>query len=444
MLRGAEMTERMSDPVGPDRSRKRGTEETGLFATLLQATETRMNDRAGLGDCEAKEAPKTKSEETLKAQSPRPAESPTRADERTEDETTPAADRGRASDTRTDPSSSDPGRDPSGGSAESVDGCENGIQPGASTEAAVNAPTIASDASAVVLPELPILAEGDRRLNMVQRLGSDLASAESSSAGPDGDAGSETRKVLAKPVSPQTQMFGPNPALGDQRIFFDAGLAGHFVRLLTDQFDQMREMAGAKIESPNSIAATGSGSSVQSGGRGAGSMLDLATQAQTSAVWRGSEEDGVKNLNRVLQVIRSNLGQRQSQMTVQLEPPELGRVRLEVKLVDSDLRLLVTTQTAEARQLFLDRMDTLRSNLEQGGINLSRFEVVTKGQESSNGQPWSQNQDSTGQQAFGGGGYHQPREQQTQTALPSSEESEGESVMASTGTIPEPELNLVA
>jgi flagellar hook-length control protein FliK len=58
-----------------------------------------------------------------------------------------------------------------------------------------------------------------------------------------------------------------------------------------------------------------------------------------------------------------------------LDPPELGKLKLQMHLQQNQLALQIDTQTVAARRLLSEQLDTLRHSLEVAGIQLERVEV---------------------------------------------------------------------
>jgi len=88
--------------------------------------------------------------------------------------------------------------------------------------------------------------------------------------------------------------------------------------------------------------------------------------------------------------IRANIGQRESTARLQLNPPELGRVRIDVRLVHQRMELQIRTQTAEARETLGGRLDGLRQALAQHGITVDRIELATAPGDAELPLTWSQ------------------------------------------------------
>jgi flagellar hook-length control protein FliK len=94
--------------------------------------------------------------------------------------------------------------------------------------------------------------------------------------------------------------------------------------------------------------------------------------------------------DRIVQSIRANIGQRESTARLQLNPPELGRVRIDVRLVQQRLQLEIRTQTEDARETLGGRLDGLRQALAQHGITVERIELASATGDADNTLPGTQ------------------------------------------------------
>jgi flagellar hook-length control protein FliK len=70
------------------------------------------------------------------------------------------------------------------------------------------------------------------------------------------------------------------------------------------------------------------------------------------------------------------MGERQSTARIRLSPPELGHVRVDLRLRDSRVDLRVHAERPEARELLAERLHMLRSALEQHGLVTDRLELT--------------------------------------------------------------------
>ncbi|MCX7935730.1 MAG: flagellar hook-length control protein FliK [Planctomycetota bacterium] len=64
-----------------------------------------------------------------------------------------------------------------------------------------------------------------------------------------------------------------------------------------------------------------------------------------------------------------------SQVTVDLSPPELGRVNVRLEMRQGVVSALIQVEKAEARHLLMSGVDLLRQNLQVQGVELDFFDV---------------------------------------------------------------------
>lgn len=74
------------------------------------------------------------------------------------------------------------------------------------------------------------------------------------------------------------------------------------------------------------------------------------------------------NFERIVRSIRMHQGSHRSQAILELDPPELGRVRIEAHLTGQRLELQIHTETPEAKQVLAERIVELRQALENHGL----------------------------------------------------------------------------
>ncbi len=94
------------------------------------------------------------------------------------------------------------------------------------------------------------------------------------------------------------------------------------------------------------------------------------TDAKTGEVSRSAFDELVRS-------IRLQTGARRSSARMQLEPPELGRLYVHIRVDGEQLRIDVRTETAAARELLSGRAEQLTAALERHGMHVERFEVTT-------------------------------------------------------------------
>ena len=76
-------------------------------------------------------------------------------------------------------------------------------------------------------------------------------------------------------------------------------------------------------------------------------------------------------------------------VTLQLDPPELGQLRLDIKMQHHEMTLRVAADTADVARLIESRLGELRDALATHGIRIDRSEVVVRSHGTENANPQS-------------------------------------------------------
>lgn len=141
------------------------------------------------------------------------------------------------------------------------------------------------------------------------------------------------------------------------------------------------------VESARSVAAPGAtfgadkaGSEQKPEVRGSNNSKPPSSSSTNSSNKADSTNRSV--FDGLVRSIRIRSGVRESSAKIQLNPPELGRLNVDVKLVDDRIEIVVKTQSSAARHLVQSRAIALTRALEQQGIVVERFDVVTDSQQS--------------------------------------------------------------
>ncbi len=94
---------------------------------------------------------------------------------------------------------------------------------------------------------------------------------------------------------------------------------------------------------------------------------------------RSEEPDAVSRsaFDRLVRSVRLGTGRYSSTARMHLEPPELGRMLVNVRMVGDELQIEIRTETTEAKDLLLERVARLRTALERHGIHVGRFDVAS-------------------------------------------------------------------
>lgn len=102
------------------------------------------------------------------------------------------------------------------------------------------------------------------------------------------------------------------------------------------------------------------------------------TQRQAAA---SADQDGkitratTSDFDALIRAVRLRPGAQHSSARLHLDPPELGRILVDVRMKADELSITVRTENAEACRLLDARAGHLKSALEQAGIPVERFDV---------------------------------------------------------------------
>ena len=127
-----------------------------------------------------------------------------------------------------------------------------------------------------------------------------------------------------------------------------------------------------------------------------------ATQAQTSATMSGMM-DQIENIERLAEAMRmANRGGAKN-LTLQLSPPELGKVMLRVEARDGVVSAYLRVEKPEAAAQLANNLSQLRENLKAQGIELGELDIQQRGQNETLGDFSGQrrNRDAEGDYAHG-------------------------------------------
>jgi len=107
-----------------------------------------------------------------------------------------------------------------------------------------------------------------------------------------------------------------------------------------------------------------------------GERLTTAARAEASAASRAStEEIAARFVSRVGNGLRALAGQRGGTMHMRLDPPELGRLHVEMQIRGGTVSAIFRASDASAHRLLEEHMTTLRGTLERQGLQVERLQV---------------------------------------------------------------------
>ena len=100
---------------------------------------------------------------------------------------------------------------------------------------------------------------------------------------------------------------------------------------------------------------------------------------RSEATHSGADETAAavrSTFDRLVRSIRLRTAAQESSARLHLDPPEMGRVLVDVRMAGGALQIDVRTETPQARKLILARSPRLQAALEQQGIRVDHFEVT--------------------------------------------------------------------
>lgn len=144
---------------------------------------------------------------------------------------------------------------------------------------------------------------------------------------------------------------------------------------------------GGEVDGGRVSASTSTGGATTAGARSQDSPQRASpntkpdSQQSTPRSGHGAArglEPGRSLLDQLVRSIRLHGGARQSSARMQLDPPQLGRVRIDVRVDGEQVNIDVRTETEAARSLLSERAAHLTAALQQHGLAIERFDVTSE------------------------------------------------------------------
>lgn len=180
---------------------------------------------------------------------------------------------------------------------------------------------------------------------------------------------SQSQSFEARPIAPSTPMAQAAPTAAAAR---ETG-AQEIAHVLTLQ----------GVGRPDGASTSTTLTGVASLEGNASKSRESAAPSRTPTPGRAAEkaESGTPaaptSFERVMRAIRAQSG-RQTTARVMLDPPDLGRVHVRVKVAGDRVDIGVETENESARELIAQRALRLKSALEEQGLRVDRFEITTQ------------------------------------------------------------------
>lgn len=142
---------------------------------------------------------------------------------------------------------------------------------------------------------------------------------------------------------------------------------------LSARFD-VRLDAGAEAIFSQSSNASGQGTQAQ----GASNFADTR-----AAIYQDRILDQIQQ-----GIVRSN-GNGSHQITMRLDPPDLGRINLTLTVAGNEIKALIRTEQSEVTQVVSEQLAQLKASLEEQGFKVTELDVETQAQNKPDMDSWT-------------------------------------------------------
>jgi len=96
--------------------------------------------------------------------------------------------------------------------------------------------------------------------------------------------------------------------------------------------------------------------------------------SSSTAFYRSDMQGMIEQLNQVIRLYNSG----QKEIRFQLEPEELGKVRLNLRVIEGEVAARLTVESQFVRDYLEQNLSNLKNNLSRQGLDLQQFEIVVK------------------------------------------------------------------
>lgn len=117
-------------------------------------------------------------------------------------------------------------------------------------------------------------------------------------------------------------------------------------------------------------------------------VQDASANGLEDLVSRLGQDVTTRMMRQVESGILRNMGQGRKQLTLNLEPAELGKLNVVLQAKDGEVSAVFRAETQDAGRLLSEQLSHLKAQLEQQGIKVSKLEVQTQLQGQDQGNAW--------------------------------------------------------
>lgn len=150
---------------------------------------------------------------------------------------------------------------------------------------------------------------------------------------------------------------------------------------VTPQQTAAAAKAVSAVTSVSSTTATSGSNTSSKGGSPAVAEARPATANSSASNAAKAKPAAAKPANdsapfeRLLRFVKLQANKDSASATLRLDPPELGRIRVEMDVKDDEVRLKINSQNEMAHRMLSENADTLRHALEASGVRVAELEI---------------------------------------------------------------------
>ncbi|OEU71607.1 MAG: flagellar hook-length control protein [Desulfovibrio sp. S3730MH75] len=189
----------------------------------------------------------------------------------------------------------------------------------------------------------------------------------------------------------QNNHSGNNPMAGDTKY-----TAKHWLEnILTDSKDVNswndffgKLTDGSTLKGESALMGEGFGSGTMGALKGA---AKAASAGKASGIWENTARSNV--LEQVQEGAFKNLGQGVKQLTLTLNPLELGTVNVMIQVKNKEVQATIRAESPEVAKVIAEQLEAVRQVLEEQGLKVEKLEVQTGLADSETQDSWNGAQD---------------------------------------------------
>lgn len=107
--------------------------------------------------------------------------------------------------------------------------------------------------------------------------------------------------------------------------------------------------------------------------------IKLDKTANTRQILEQYQEISDKILNKVDNVIRYMATKGTEAVSIRLQPPELGKIHIELNVKDNTINAKINTENIAVKEVILTNIDQLKAGIENNGFNINKLDVEIGG-----------------------------------------------------------------